>query len=140
MIKFRQKTYSDYEIMPVEDRFLPDPKLEEKYGKCVISFSDSRTYLKQEPLSMYKDRIKKLRKDVIDGYLYEDGPNGGETHWMKHLSTKKAHVYSKKINGRDRLNYLIKRPEVIDGKYVQKVRFENRVGHGFKKKTYSDKS
>jgi hypothetical protein len=70
----------------------------------------NQQYINQSPSN--KDIIKNLIKDIKLGYYYEDGPNNGDTHWLKDFSHKDSHLMSKHINYSDRLNYRIYRPTI----------------------------
>ena len=78
--------------------------------------------------------IKRLRRDILESHIYDDGPAGGDTHFLSDFSHKDSHVLSKKINEVDRLNYRIYRPTLIknqDGTYDYSVKvvLESCSGH-----------
>ena len=73
--------------------------------------------------------IKKLIKDINDGFFYVDGPNGGDTHYLSDYSKPdKFLIYSKSINVSDRLNYAIYKPDKISGN--AKIVLMRCKGHG----------
>ena len=115
--------------------------------KVKITLSYSKLYNKQmRDISVDKDTIKKLKKDLLDGFLYTDGPNGGDTHFLRDVSKLREElVFSKCINTFDRLNYRIYKPIIsTDSKtnnsiITIKVQIESCKGHTYRSgKTYSD--
>ena len=134
MIRFKQKLYflqESHQVLNDGDRFGPDPSLEEIYGKMELRVEPDDTYTEQYQKSFERPRIKKLVKDIREGHYYDDGPAGGETHYLSEFSkAEKYHLMSKKINPKkDRLNYRIYAPKVINGKYVMKIVLINCLGH-----------
>lgn len=57
-----------------------------------------------------KRRIKQLIKDLKDGYLFNDGPGGGDTHSLNDFSKPGKIVISKSITPSDRMVCAIKDP------------------------------
>lgn len=118
-----------------DEKFGPNREIEEKYNvDFYIDIQSTKKYDTQLEKSLYKDIVKKLRKDIKDGYIYTDGPTGGDTHFLSDFSHKDSHVLSKKINDEDRLNYRIYRPTLIqksDGLYYysMKIVLESCSGH-----------
>ena len=61
-----------------------------------------------------KQTVRKFRKDLKDGKVYQDGPNGGDTHYLADYSDPgKFHRLTKSINTFDRMDYLVY-PPVLD--------------------------
>lgn len=62
-----------------------------------------------------KAKVRALKKDLENGYIYSDGPAGGDTHYLedRSLHPDKFHVMSKSINTCDRMNYGVYQP-VLD--------------------------
>lgn len=62
----------------------------------------------QELGSIDRHYVRKLRKDLRNGFIYQDGPNGGDTHYLEDYSNpNKYHRLTKSINTFDRLDYLV---------------------------------
>lgn len=74
-----------------------------------------------------KKILAKLKKDIKDGFLYEDGPNGGDTHFLRDYSKKEKHVtFSKKITDTLRFNYTIyplSIKSITDSKTKKKIHY-----------------
>lgn len=126
------KLFARRDPMPPEsERFEADPEVEKIYGPLVTEYFKTDTYVKDFKALMPSAQVaaKKLEDDVKAGFLYYDGPAGGDTHFLADYShnsgKKKSHFLSKKINTDDRLNYRIYPPAVIEinGKdvYYRKV-------------------
>ena len=140
MIIFRkllQKLFRRDE-MPDEKFEINKEYLKEKYGidKIKIDFLNTKKYDTQIGTKSFTERetIKKLRSDIKKGFLYDDGPNGGDTHFLSDFSHKDDHMLSKKINSRDRLNYRVYRPYPIEDEngdpvLYQKIVFESCARH-----------
>ena len=61
-----------------------------------------------------KQTVRKFRKDLKAGNIYQDGPNGGDTHYLADYSDPgKFHRLTKSINTFDRMDYLVY-PPVLD--------------------------
>lgn len=145
MIILRQKFYSRRDELP-SPRFDDIP--EEWAGKF-----DSIRYNVRDNGKKYsndmsqlgsidKAKVKALRKDLKAGYLYEDGPAGGDTHYLSDFSNKGKHWMSKSINTSDRMNYIIYPPELDEKKreIVIKAVIQSLLGHlGPGQKEYSEK-
>ena len=125
MITFKQKEYvrqEAYQQLKEDQKILPDPELVSRYGECKLVLEEHKSFIKQRAESSYKREIKSLVKDIKNYYLYNDGPAGGETHYLSEFSRiGRFIVMSKKISYSDRLNYRIYPPEVINGVYQMKV-------------------
>lgn len=125
MIVFRQKQYvlqESHQRLQDDQKILPSPNLIEQYGKCVLIVEEHPNFTKQRSESFYKKEIKSLIKDIKNYYLYEDGPAGGETHYLSEFSRLGRFItMSKKISYGDRLNYRIYSPEVKNGVYQMRV-------------------
>lgn len=91
-------------------------------------------------MSVNKSLVKKLIKDIKDGYLYDDGINGGDTHYLSDFSKSGVYLmYSKEITLTDRLNYRIYKPvKYSEDLYVCKVVIDNISGHNVSGKSYSE--
>lgn len=86
----------------------------------------------QELGSIDKQAVRKLRKDLKEGYLYFDGPNGGDTHYLSDYSNPgKYHRLTKSINTFDRMDYLVYPPELDEEgrKLVIPVVIQSLRGH-----------
>lgn len=61
-----------------------------------------------------KQKVRGLKKDLENGFIYTDGPNGGDTHYLadQNIHPDKFHLMSKAINTSDRMNYGIYPPEL----------------------------
>jgi hypothetical protein len=139
MIVLRNKFYSRRDFLPEKDKFKADPDTEQKIGELKIVVETSKKKWEQDMSNFPKgspDRIKinQLKNDIKDGYYYEDGPNGGDTHWLKDFSHKDSHLMSKIINNNDRLNYRVYPPEVVmldsgEFRYQQRIVLESCKGH-----------
>lgn len=90
-------------------------------------------------MSINKDIVKKLIKDIKLGYIYSDGKYGGDTHYLKDFSKLGLYLtYSKSINTFDRLNYRIYKPVVINSILTYKIVIDNISGHNISGKSYSE--
>lgn len=139
MIILRQREFRRDEI-PSYKRFVRDPEVEKDLGvelKIVLVPSKKYNIQSQTPLyKAYKSEISKLRQDIKSGYLYDDGPNGGDTHYLSDYSRKRDSALMSKIigNTEHRLNYRVYEPEIIIGDdgnpdYIQKVVLESCLWH-----------
>ena len=133
MIKFRQKQYvlqESHQRLEELQKFYPSPELIDKFGACEVDIQRDDDFIEQYQETTHRSTIKRLIRDIRDWYLYEDGPNGGETHYLSEFSRLgKFITMSKKINYNDRLNYRIYPPKVEYGKYKIKVVLINCIGH-----------
>lgn len=138
MILLRNKLYSRRDILPESRKFPTDPELEEKYGPPIIFLGTTKQYSEDKKLlgPILGKIVDGLRRDIRDGHIYDDGPNGGDTHWLKDFSNKNSIMMSKRISDSDRLNYRIKPPTLIPNPtnkseliYVIPVTIERCYGH-----------
>lgn len=138
MIIFREKLFRRDEFS--DDKILDaDSKLLEEFGELKIQLELSDKYKKDLPLlgmkgSPNRNRLDKLREDLLKSFLTEDGPAGGETHYLGDYSKSgKFYTFSKKITDEHRLNYRVYPPEIIINKgvryYVQRVVLDSCFGH-----------
>lgn len=121
--------------------FLPDPKIEEKYGKIKSIVENTNKYNKdQQKLGVIdKNRLKQLRKEIIKNKKYYDNgtDSSSDTHYLKNLTKhpSESHLLSKSINGVDRLIYRVYKPRLVEDEetkevlYIQKIVFESCFGH-----------
>lgn len=119
-----------------------EPVKWEILGSTKIIVEYSSRYSKQissSSMSVNKSLVKKLIKDIKDGYLY-DGINGGDTHYLSDFSKSGVYLmYSKEITLTDRLNYRIYKPvKYSEDLYVCKVVIDNISGHNVSGKSYSE--
>lgn len=121
MIEFREKFYTRR-----------DENVEWKEEITSVDIQRSKSFERDyNDISMRLSipTIKKLIKDINDGFFYVDGPNGGDTHYLSDYSkTDKFLIYSKSINVSDRLNYAIYKPDKISGN--AKIVLMRCKGHG----------
>ena len=130
MIIFKEKDYSRR-----------DENLEWSAEITGIDIQRSRTFeLDYNDPSMvsYRHIIKNLIKDIKSKYVYSDGPNGGDTHYLSDFSKPNRFlVYSKIINIDDRLNYAVYEP---DNAGITKVVLMRCKGHSLLgRRGYSEK-
>jgi hypothetical protein len=96
--------------------------------------------MKDLSVLMYSKKIRLLIRDIRGGFMYEDGPNGGETHMLSDYNKKnKFLLYSKKVfsdKGVDtyhRVNYAIYKPEIIEAdsskRLIFKIVIQSVKGH-----------
>lgn len=115
MIILRQKQFARRDPLP--NPFPIPDEWEDKYNDVIYSVSQiDKSYNKDIAKfgSIDKAKIKGLRKDLKNGFIYSDGPNGGDTHYLSDYSNpNKYHRMSKSINEFDRLVYLIY-PPILD--------------------------
>ena len=79
-----------------------------------------------------KQKIKKLREDLKNGYVYQDGPAGGDTHYLEDYSKpEKYHKLTKTINTSDRLEYSVYPPTLDEKnkKLVVPIVIQSLKGH-----------
>jgi hypothetical protein len=121
MIEFREKFYARR-----------DENVEWKEEITSVDIQRSKSFERDyNDISMRLSipTIKKLIKDINDGFFYVDGPNGGDTHYLSDYSKPdKFLIYSKSINVSDRLNYAIYKPDKINGN--AKIVLMRCKGHG----------
>lgn len=129
----KRKTYSRRDPLP--KLFEIPREWEGKYDKIEYAVDQiDKQYNKdmQELGSIDKQAVRKLRKDLKDGYLYVDGPNGGDTHYLSDYSNpEKYHRLTKSINTFDRMDYLVYPPELDEEgrKLVIPVVIQSLRGH-----------
>ncbi len=139
MIVLRQKEFRRDQIPP-HKIFTADPQIEQDLGiKMKITIEQSKKYNEQTRTGLFqglKSDISKLRDDIKAGYLYEDGPNGGDTHYLSDYSRKRDSALMSKVIGKTihRLNYRVYEPEIVEDKngelhYIQKVVLESCIRH-----------
>lgn len=104
MIEFREKFYSrrDKNVEWSDEIILIDVQRSSTFERNYNDLS-MRPYLRV---------IKELIRDIRSGFIYDDGPNGGDTHYLSDFSKPgKFLIYSKSISVSDRLNYAIYKPD-----------------------------
>lgn len=120
MIEFREKFYARR-----------DKNVEWKEEITSVDIQRSKSFERDyNDISMRLNipTIKKLIKDINDGFFYVDGPNGGDTHYLSDFSKPgRFLIYSKSISVVDRLNYAIYEP---DEEGVSKIVLMRCKGHG----------
>lgn len=133
MIKFKQKQYvlqESHQRLEESQKFYPSPELIDKFRNCEVDIQRNNDFIEQYQKTTYRSTIKRLIRDIRDWHLYEDGPAGGETHYLSEFSRLgKFLTFSKTINNSDRLNYRIYPPQVENGMYKIKVVLINCIGH-----------
>ncbi len=108
----------------------------------------TENYKKQLKDHPDKKRIKELRKDLNNGFYYEDKPGDTytDTHYLKDFSDlnsknpeKRMLSYSKRINYFDRFNYFIYEPKDLgNNEYLLRIVPNSCKGHyAFGRKNYS---
>lgn len=148
MIILRNKNYSRRDILPEREWFTNMQGLDKETLRIEVKASKNKWAQDKSRLSITeKEIVDKLKSDIKKGNLYIDGPNGGDTHWLKDFSNKDSHLMSKFISYSNRLNYRIYRPEIVMNEdtgeyhYTIKVVLESCLGHGRNgAKNYSDVS
>lgn len=91
MIILRQKIFrrdeftSEYHL-PISDE-IKNNFTEEEISTPFLEIESTNKYSQDtKTLSdAEKKTLAKLKKDIRDGFLYEDGPNGGDTHFFTRL-------------------------------------------------------
>ena len=138
MILLRNKLFARRDILPDDRKFRADVKLIEQYGIPSVYLGTTKQYAEDKKLlgPVLSKIVDGLRKDLRAGYIYDDGPNRGDTHWLKDFSNKNSIMMSKRISDSDRLNYRIKPPTLIPNPtnkseliYVIPVTIERCYGH-----------
>lgn len=131
-MKIKRATNEEKHIQLSPDRqFRADPEIEKKYGvklKIVVERSDRYDKDYSKHYSVEKKAIKALKKDILNGHLYYDGPEGGgDTHHLeKYSKDGEYHAESKSINSIDRLNYLVYPPRLFEDENGN-IRYEQKV-------------
>lgn len=128
---------------------LPRPRWEyDNSLPKIIEISYNKTYesdMAKLILPEDKRRVKQLIGSLKQGYIFDNNPND-QTEYTHRLGTDK-YVYSKDINGKDRLTYRISKPEILalpdsTSLVMIKVTIDHAFGHqgNFKgiSKTYSN--
>lgn len=128
----KRKIYSRRDPMPA-----PFPLSSDwigKYDKIEYAIDYTKKYndeIKQfGPLE--KQKIKKLREDLKNGYVYQDGPAGGDTHYLEDFSKPdKYHKLTKTINTTDRLEYSVYPPTLDEKnrKLIVPIVIQSLKGH-----------
>lgn len=144
MIVLRTKIFSRRDQLP-STRFDDIP--EEwggGYDRVIFDVAEKKNYAKeyQQLGNIDKERVKGLRKDLKNGYIYSDGPNGGDTHYLEDFSNKNKHWVSKEINTCDRMNYIIYPPmfDEENRQVIVPIKIQSLLGHtGPGQKEYSRK-
>lgn len=111
MIKFRQKEFVYYDPKEWDQLIDLDPDKKKFYN---ITVSD-----KIIPNPLYKSKIKRLKKDLREGWVYKDSPgNSDDTEYLYQISDERYPggflVYSKNIAGDDRFCYIIYPPQLAE--------------------------
>lgn len=107
--EFRRDEYNENWQLPIDPEILKNfSEYEINHPKIIITSPTKEFNDNQKQLS-YIDKgiLKKLEKDVKNNYWKEDGPAGGDTHFLEDFSGKKFSTFSKKINENDRFNYRV---------------------------------
>ena len=80
--------------------------------------------------------VKSYKKEISEGILYDQGPAGGDTHFLESFSSnlREFHRISIKVNNDDRFNYIVYKPTLLpkeDGTFVyyQKIVLESCKEH-----------
>lgn len=143
MILFREKVFTRRDPLP--NPFPIPDEWEDKYDNVIYKVSQvdkeyNKDITKFGPTE--KALIKGFRKDLKNGYIYVDGPSGGDTHYLSDYSSpNKYHRMSKSINDFDRLVYLIY-PPILDeknSKVIIPIVIQSLDGHKiYGQGTYSD--
>lgn len=113
-----------------------------------INIEESKNFTKQLSYCQLTTRelVYKFIKDIKNGYMYEDGPSGGDTHYLKEFSKpnnpikeRRFLMYSKSLNYHDRFNYRIYEPmESEEGNVSYKIVIDSIEGHNANSKNYSE--
>jgi len=78
--------------------------------------------------SIEKKTIRNLKKDILNGHIYSDGPAGGDTHYLSKFSKKdKLHSLSKSINTVDRFNYLVYPPYLEENEETGELEYKQDI-------------
>lgn len=147
MIVFREKIFRRDEISErVLEDLREDEDLVSKYGRPTIRISASKLYndqLKTFGLALDRSRIKKLLQDIKKGHIVNDGPAGGDTHYLGDYSKLgKYYTFSKAIDDNNRLNYRVYCPSVginpitKEEEYVKLIVLESCWGHNTREGDY----
>lgn len=124
ILRKNNKTFSDKDTKkrdPLPDLFEHPENWEDKFDDTTVNirYSDQYNDDMKELGELVKRDVRNLIKDIKKGYLYTDGPHGGDTHYLKKYSDpKKYHRMSKSINTFDRLVYTIYPPRLNEEKRV----------------------
>ena len=128
MIILRQKLFRR-DVFSSSMKFQLDRNLINKYGYPTVYLEYHKDYNSDARRGGFdKKKVKLLISDIKNGYIYEDGPNGGDTHYLSTFSSQgKFLTFSKAVNEKDRLNYRIYPPAEFQDpsdkskKYLQKI-------------------
>ena len=124
MIKFRQKEFIRYQPKEWDDIL----NLDRTKRKIIDLTFDSNKI----GGGIYKNKIKRLKKDILDGYIYNNSPgnDSDDTEYLYQISDERIPngflIYSKNIAGDDRLCYTIYPPVSADIPKIDEVT-ENEV-------------
>lgn len=138
-LRLLQKIFRRDPMPSKKDRFELDVNIMKKPGvtsKRVVQMTPAFQKEYKTLLPQDKRIVDNFKKNVKQGYLYEDGPEGGDTHILGDFSSnkRKFHRLSKKVNDEDRFNYIVHEPELNlleDGtySYTQKIVLETCKKH-----------
>lgn len=120
MIFFKQKIYRGENWIPII-RFSEIEQWERSGRRILYLISERKSfkddYKKIQSYPNIRKRIKDLRKDLREGYIYDDRQPDSNTHWIgEEKDLNKKHYMSKDIDDHNRLTYDIFHPfeEIID--------------------------
>lgn len=126
--------------MPIkEDRFEFDEEIlmrDDVTG--YIDIQETKQFTKDYEKLTPSERklVKAFKKEISEGILYDQGPAGGDTHFLGSFSSniREFHRISRKINVDDRFNYIVYKPVLLpkeDGtfEYYQKIVLESCKEH-----------
>ena len=146
MIVMRKVYSSTSKRSPLPDQYPIPDEWEGKYDSVEYDVSIIERRYSDEmkdygPID--KKKIRGLKKDLEDGFIYTDGPNGGDTHYLtdQNKYPNKFHLMSKKINTSDRMNYGIYPPKLdeIRRRLIIPITIWTIKGHTiYGQGTYSD--
>ena len=150
MITFKQKIYRGENWVNIENF----PEIDEfmRLGKVIrVDISERKSFLddykKIQSHPGIRNRIKQLRQDIQNGYVYgENKALNSNTHWIgEEKDLKKKHYMSKDIDNHNRLTYDVYRPVIITdpdgGEFLYvKVSLVFCTDHKYRdtRKTYSE--
>ena len=139
----KRKTYSEPRRDPLPEPFSIPDELAGKYDKIEIRVSETKQYNKDMAVlgSIDKATVRQFRKDLKDGFLYTDGPKGGDTHYLADKSGPTRQRFTKSINVSDRFDYIIYPYELDEKNRVVSlpVVIQSLIGHTiYGQGTYSE--
>lgn len=126
-----------------EDRFYKptpfdiNPKWENYPSGVVINTTKEfdKEYEQRAKLSsVWKQRVRSLRRSLVENNIYDDKEPSEMTHYYKEESTNKRYYVSKDINSNDRLMYDVREPyldkdENGDPVVITEVTLRHCTGH-----------